>query len=54
MNNEQFDYVLEVLDDVRDSLDSLASSLRSIALYLWLPTILVVGALLLMFLMANK
>lgn len=43
MNDNQFNDIIEVLDDVRDSLDSLASSLRSIALYLWLPVLLAIG-----------
>nr|CAI9750776.1 hypothetical protein THEDDIDL_THEDDIDL_CDS_0002 [Microvirus sp.] len=43
MNDNQFNDIIEVLEDISDSFESLASSLRLIALYLWLPILLVIG-----------
>lgn len=59
MNDNQFNDIIEVFEDIRDSFDSLASSLRLIALYLWLPILVSIGigsviVIGLLFLMANN
>lgn len=59
MNDNQFNDIIEVFEDIRDSFDSLASSLRLIALYLWLPILVSIGigsviVIGLLFLMVNN
>ena len=59
MNDNQFNDIIEVLEDISDSFESLASSLRLIVLYLWLPILVVIGigsvfVIGLLFFMANN
>ena len=59
MNDEKIDELLERLEDINGSLDSISSNVGYIALYLWLPFLLVVGVgvvfvIGLLFFMANN